>query len=271
MKRILLAAVLTLLYGPAFSQANPPALTWAQVLSDNNVPPPPALPRDVGLYPYGINGYDWELGGFSYLGDPTRIPPSIYSEMTGWFIMYQQAAVLHGEAMPTVACNVSMRNFQTWNHLKTGGWVLAQNIATDAVTVEEVTPNQATDAPTQPAVTKNADGSYTWPCAGAGYINHGWPNARGSFAAGTVDGAFLYLELKVDEPNANLIAASGIDWWQESSSGAGTNTGYSESIWKSLGTNWTGFTGSSVAEAVLHSDPPPPLVGIAKTRIRPQE
>jgi hypothetical protein len=267
MKRIMLVAILALVCGPAFSQANPPALTWAQVLSDNNVPPPPRLPRDVGIYPFGINGYSWELGGDEYLGDPTRIPLPIYSAMTGWAIIYQKAAVRHGAALPTVACQASMRKFQTWVHKKTGGWTLTQDIAVNPPMVAALTPNQAADAPTQPAINKNADGSCTWPCAGAGYINFGWPDARGSFAAGTVDGAFLYFELKVDQPNANLIATSGIDWWQTESSGPGTNTCHSQSIWKEIGTNWVSFTGSSVAEVVLRSDPPPPLVGIVSTNI----
>lgn len=245
-------------YLPAFGQANPPALTWSQIMSDNNVPPPPALPQDIGIYPFGISGYSWELGGYSYLGDPIVAPPPTWSATTAWFIIYQEAVALHGVAKPTVACNVSIRNFQSWVHLKAGGWTQVQ-VSADVVAVAHLTPDQQTGGAA--TVTKKADGSSTWACAGAGYINHGWPNSRGGFTAGTVDGVFSIFDMRVDTAGANLIAASGIDWWTNTS--ATGNTGYAESIWKRLGTDWITITGTSVALATLQSDPPPPLVGVA--------
>lgn len=233
------------------------ALTWDQILNDNGLPPPPVLPVDTGIYPFGINGFSWELGGDEYLGDPSRIPPSTWTGGTGWYIVYQEAVALHGAAKSTVPCNVTINNFNCWLHPKTGGWVHSQS-ASDGIANARLTPNQVSGAAT--AVTNNGDGSFTWAAPGAGFINHGWPGNRCSFAANSVDGLYWQFDMKVDQNGANYIAASGADWW--TTPFAAGNTGYSQSIWKRLTTSYTTFTGTSLSQAILIADPPPPLVGI---------
>ena len=242
-----------------------PVLTWAQILSDNGDPANKPYPHDTGIYPFGINGYSWELGGDEYLGDPTRLPPATWSGMTAWFIIYQEAVTRGGAAKPTVACNVSIRKFQSWVHKKSGGWAQVQSAPPDNVVSARLTPNQASGG--NATVTRNSDGSSSWPSPGKGFINHGWPNSRGSFTAGTVDGCFSYFEMKVDQPNANYIAASGIDWWTSPS--AAGNTGYSQSVWRRLTTDWLIITGCSLDLAILQKDPPPPLAGIVGTPADP--
>jgi hypothetical protein len=234
-------------------------VTWAQILSDNSVAADNP-PKDSGVYPFGINGFSWELGGDEYLGDPTRVPSLAYSAMTGWFIIYQEATALHGPAKPTVPCTVSMRNAAGYVHFKTGGWALVQDPAQQNMIVSQLDPHQTGNTGT-PTVTHNSDGSWSWASAPAGSINHGWPNDRGSFTAGTVDGVYWSFEMKVDKAGANLIAANGADWWT-AASGASTNTGYSQSIWKRLNTSYQLFTGTSLPLATLQQDPPPPLASL---------
>jgi hypothetical protein len=244
-----------------------PVLTWAQVVSDNNDPAGVPYPHDIGIYPYGINGFSWELGPDSYLGDPSRIPANgklpDASAMTSWIIVYQEAVALHGAAKPTVACTISTRKWQSWVHLKTGGWKLMQSIPDmTKLTMSHLNPAQSASVNPPATVTANADGSQSWAGPGVNAINHGWPDARGAFNQGTVDGAFSYFEIKVDKTGANLIAASGIDWWETPSAPWPQNTGYSQSIWKRLTTDWQIITGCSLDPAILQKDPPPPLVGI---------
>jgi hypothetical protein len=150
--------------------------------------------------------------------------------------------------------------------LKTGGWVKTQG-APDHVTTWQADAEQSNSLrgnannrivndPTtgEPLYYENAPAPL--------YMNHGWLNSRGTFANSTVDGAYSTFDIRCDQPGANLLVASGIDWWETGSAPYPNNTGYSQSSWIRVTTDWTTVTGTSLDEATLRADPPPPVVGI---------
>ena len=60
-------------------------------------------------------------------------------------------------------------------------------------------------------------GSTAFGAPAAGYMDHFWPTARGTFAAGSVDAVYVQMDMRVTDPNLNLIAQLGADWWRDAS------------------------------------------------------
>lgn len=226
-----------------------------------------------GIYPYGLpESYSWYFGGESWLGDLSRLPANgklpTCSAMTAWHIIYCEAVSAGGAAKPSVPCNVIMRNYKSWVHLISGGWIAQQAAPPDFVVNGRFDGAQSGNNATGVTTTANPDGTFTAQAPpndagdGTGWANHGWINSRGGFTAGTVDGAFSWFEICVDQPNANKLCASGIDWWQTTSANYPDNTGYSQTEWIRLTTDFQIVTGCSLDPSILQADPPPPLVGL---------
>jgi hypothetical protein len=248
---------------------NYPLVQWSDVVADNGIAStrPCSATMNNGIFPYALpTSYSWYYGGDEYLGDPTRLPPSGWTSMTAWHIVFCEADSPGGNAKPSVDCNVIIGRYASWVHLTSGGWVRTQASPPGSVTTARMDGAESGNNGVTLTGTINSDDTFTEeapPVAPLpGWCNHGWPDSRGSFAAGTVDGAFSYFEMRVDQPNANKIAASGIDWWQSPTADFPNNTGYSQSAWIRLTQNWRAITGSSVPVSVLRTDPPPPLVGV---------
>jgi hypothetical protein len=246
-----------------------PLVQWSDVVNDagTSATRPYSATMNNGIYPYAVpTSYSWYYGGGGYLGDPTVLAPSGWSSMTAWHAVFCEAVSAGGDAKPSVECNVIIGRYSSWVHLTSGGWVQMQSVPPLAVVTARMDGAQSGNNGFDLNPTQNPDGTYTEeapPVAPLpGWCNHGWPSSRGSFTAGTVDGCFSYFEMRVDQPNANKIAASGIDWWQSPSADYPNNTGYSQSAWIRLTQNWRAITGCSVAVSVLRADPPPPLVGV---------
>jgi hypothetical protein len=256
-----------------------PILTWADLLKDNGTPATSPIKadgyrsRDNGIYPVLPRGFSWYLGGESYMGEPMRIPANgklpTCSAMTAFHLIYPEAVSAGGAAKPSIpgsgnsaGVNVIIREEQSWVHKIAGGWIAMQAAPPDKIVTGRFDQAQTGNQASSLVVVKNADGSFTEPAPAPGWCNHGWPNSRGSFPAGTVDGAFTFFKVRVDKPGANLLVASGIDWWQSPTAPFPENTGYSMSAWKRLTTDFQIVTGTSLSEAILRADPPPPLVGL---------
>lgn len=250
-------------------------LTWTQIRSDNGTlatrpwDPSRNIRRgDNGVYPVLNFGFSWYYGGDQYLGDPTRIPSTRWSAMTVWHIIYPEAQSPGGPPKPTVANkNIIFRRYRSWVHLKTGGWVETQNAPPDRIVTWQADAEQSNSLTGNANVRIVNDPSTGEPlyyenAPAPMYMNHGWPNARGTFASGSIDGAFSVFDVKCDQPGANLLVASGIDWWENAAAPWPLNTGYSQSAWIRVTTDWKTVTGTSLDEAILRADPPPPLVGI---------
>lgn len=246
-----------------------PILTWNDVLKDNGTPQTRPMKTDGyhsadnGVYPFGLpRGYSWYLGGESWLGSVDRMPSTRWKAMTAFHLVYPEAVSAGGAAKPTVVCNVNIRKYRSWVHFKARGWKETQSAPPDVVNTGRFDGPQTGNQASALNVIANPDGSFTEPAPPPGWCNHGWIRSRGSFNSGEVDGAFSYFEMKADKPGANLVAASGMDWWESNTAPFPNNTGYSMSCWKRLTTDWIIITGSSLLESLLRVDPPPPLVGV---------
>jgi hypothetical protein len=94
-----------------------------------------------------------------------------------------------------------------------------------------------------------------------GYNDHFWLSTRGHFEPGTVDGVFVTVKLKATQPDANLIAALGADWWRNSTAqfkaGFSNNPGIGQSNFIRLAANWRTLYYFSISTQHLEHDIPP--------------
>ena len=82
-------------------------------------------------------------------------------------------------------------------------------------------------------------------------------------APGTVDGVFVEASTETNDPNENLVANLGADWWRDSSApyvdGFSPNPGAGVSDWVKLTTEWKTLYFTSFSPEKLQADPPPGL------------
>jgi hypothetical protein len=138
-----------------------------------------------------------------------------------------------GTAKSTVAHNVYMRGVKTYLHKKVGGWIAGQTSETTILKPGDYTADQRGLAGVPWAVggyypvTTVADAVYGSayyfrgpPAQGNQYFGsaaacvHGWLESRTDFTAGTIDGFFTIFDARVDQPNANMLMAGGVDYWE---------------------------------------------------------
>ncbi len=191
------------------------------------------------------------------MGEAARLPPTGWTGMTTFHIVYPEAQYANGPAKTLIACNINIRRYKSWGHLIGGGWVALQSAPSDFVTTGRFDGPQTGNSGTDLTVTLKPDGTFSEPSPPVGYCNHGWVNSRGSFTANSLNGVFSIFEMRVDKENANLIAASGNDWWQTPSAAFPNNTGYTLSAWVRLTTQFRAFCGTAMTQAQLQADPPP--------------
>jgi hypothetical protein len=158
---------------------------------------------------------------------------------------------------------VQIANFQTYVHLTNGSWVLVQNQSADPIIGAHYLANFSGNSSVPWNETTLSGGSASVDAPQSGYNDHFYPNARGTYAPATVDGVFVEASMKTNDPNANLIANLGADWWRSPTasfvSGFSNNPGAGMSDWVKLTTNYQTLYFSSLSPQVLQADPPPGL------------
>lgn len=244
-------------------------------------------PNGQSPYAYGLPlGYSWYLGGDEYMGDPIRIPALRMDNASAWWIAYPEAfpyagapgqGTVGGSAKPTVPHQIGMRGYRTWTHRKTGGWTVGAGTPSSLLVPNRFFADQrAANLGVEPITTVSDPvygSAYYYngppvsgtPSAGSdARAVHGWLSNWSPFAEGSVDGCFMIFDARVTDNRANMLIATGIDWWDATGGGpnAGGNAGYSQSPWYRLSDQWQTFIGTSLDENILRADPPPPLVGI---------
>jgi hypothetical protein len=211
---------------------------------------------DSGVYPQGLPpSYSWYKGNQTKM-DGGNTAPAGWSACTGYFVAYPQDFT----NKPFVACNVFVKDIETYLHKVKGGWVKVQDTALPIAVGRfdgPQTGNQATNLP----VTKQADGSYLMQAPPLGYCNHGWPTARGAFTAGEIDGSVTYLKMRIDNANANVLGQCGFDWWASPSAPYPQNKGAGSCSWMKLTTDFKQMYCTQMTAAKLLSDPPPQPTG----------
>lgn len=255
---------------------NPPPALWDQIVADNGLlstrPIDPATgyrhPLN-GIYPFGLPiGFSWYYGGPNYLGDLSQQCPAGWTAYTVWYVVYCEAVAAGGAAKPSVPCNVITRNCKAWAHTNSNTWVQIQGLPGQLMLSGRSDGAQTGNAGFALNPVANPDGTFTEQAppndigSGTGWANHGFPNSRGVFTANSIDGVYGTFEMRVDQPNANKLAASGSDWWLNANAPFPQNTGYSQSAWIRLDTNFRLFSATNLSTTTLQSNPPPPLVGL---------
>jgi len=206
-------------------------------------------------------GLDWDRGTESTKTTPA---PSGFSAITGWGQVYPEAGAT---VSPNNASDiVQLRNFTTYVHLTDRTWVEAQNQAQVGIQGAHYVADFSGDAHIPFATNQTlSDGSMSMDAPPAGYNDHFWPTARGTFTPGTVDGIFVQADMKTNDPNANLVAQLGADWWLDSAAPyAGldaNNTAVGLGNWIKLTTRWQTIYYTSLSPQQLKADPPPKLLG----------
>nr|WP_249147665.1 hypothetical protein [Bradyrhizobium sp. AUGA SZCCT0177] len=213
-------------------------------------------------YPEGVpTSYNWYSGK---VGGESSAPAG-FSAITGWGQIYPEAGA---STAANASAHVQIADFETWVHLTTGGWVKVQDQATDSIGGAQYLVDFSGGSNIPWTQTRLPDGSVSVNAPAAGYNDHFWPGGqRGTYTPGTVDGVYVQALMKTDNPNANLVANIGADWWRDTTApyvyqnGVFVNNpGVGMNNWVELTTEWKPLYFTSLSPTRLQTDPPPPLV-----------
>lgn len=219
-------------------------------------------------FPLGVpQGYDWYSGTNTIVGDT---PPSDFTSVTGWGQVYPQVGA---PATQNTSAGVQVADFKTFVHLKGGGWVQVQDQATNPIDGAHYTADFSGAANVPWSEKTLADGSMSMAAPRSGYNDHFWPSARGTYGAGTIDGVYVEARMKTDDPNANLVANIGADWWRSATApyvdGFANNPSPGMSDWVKLTTDYQTLYFTSLSAEQLRADPPPGLTSAPGETVPP--
>jgi hypothetical protein len=207
---------------------------------------PEGFPGDKGVY-----------------GTTTLTPaPPGFSALTAWGVVYQEAGA---PVSPNAASDtVQIANFTTYVHLIGGTWVEVQNQAQGGIGAAHYLADFSNNANIPLSKQTLPDGSVSLDAPPAGYNDHFWPTTRGTYTPGTVDGVFVQANMKTNDPDANLVAQLGADWWRDSTaiyvSGFVNNPAVGGTNFVKLTTQWKTLYYTSLSPQQLQADPPPGLL-----------
>jgi hypothetical protein len=206
--------------------------------------------------------YEWCAGSYKPAGSST--PPSDFTAVTGKGQVYPEAGTY---AYSSPNGSITIANAKTYIHLgTTREWVLVQDQATDGIAGDHFFADYSPSPAKQMRLEAQPDHSVVIGAPPAGYNDHFWPNKRGTYAAGSVDGVYVQLEMRTTAPNMKLVASIGADWWRDADAGVGRDfantSGAGMSNWVKLSTEWSILRFYSGSTAQLRAEPPPPLAGL---------
>jgi hypothetical protein len=239
------------------SQASPDDRTiTAQILDaiDQNTPG-----RSAG-YPVGVpTSYAWRRG--SYKPQGASAPPSDFTAVTGWGAVYPK---LGTAAYSNPDRNIVIANAKTYVHLNTTRqWVLVQDQSASGIGGAQFAADFKRTPPLPLKLSTQQDGSVVIGTPPPGYNAHFWIFDRGTYAAGSVDGVYVQMDVKTSDPNKEFVANVGADWWRDASAefvqSFANNPGAGMSNWVELSTQWSTLRFYSWSTPTFVSDPPPPL------------
>jgi hypothetical protein len=228
------------------------AITIADLVKQNTLGQSEGFPLGV---PQSYSWYQgWNPGG-------QLTPPAGFTAVEGWGQVYPEV----GQPVSTTA-DVQIANAKTYVHIaQTNQWVLVQDQSQLGLTgghfLADFTGNTATAMP----ATAVSGGGTSFDAPAAGYNDHFWYGSRGTYAAGTVDGVYVQMDMRVTDPNAHLVGMVGADWWQNASADFvpdhSTNPGIGGTNWVELSTQWQTVGYYSMSTPQFEANLPPPLVG----------
>jgi len=188
-------------------------------------------------------------------------PPSDYSAMTAWAVVYQEAGA--SVAPNNASDTVTVANYTTYLHLTNGTWVKVQDQNQSGVGGDNYAADFSGSILPFTFSQTNADGSYTMNAPPSGYNDHFWPYPMATYTPGTVDGVFTVAQMKTNDPAENLIVQFGADWWRNTTSPNGNFTGNQSEVggndWVKLTTNYQTLYFTTFSASELQANPPPGL------------
>jgi hypothetical protein len=165
---------------------------------------------------------------------------------------------------------VQIADFTTYVHLTNGSWVEVQNQAQGGIGAAHYLADFSNNANIPLSKQTLPDGSVSLDAPPAGYNDHFWPTARGTYTPGTVDGVFVQANMKTNNPSANLVAQIGADWWRDTTakyvSGFANNPAVGGNNFVKLTTQWKTLYYTSLSTQQLQADPPPGLLTASPPR-----
>lgn len=204
----------------------------------------------------------------SYKPADYNAPPSDFTAVTGWGAIYPRAgAPEHWNPDATV----EIANAKTYvRHKATREWVLIQ----DQPRLQIIGAHFVADFSSKEAVRMRSElqlhGSVAVGVPAFGYNNHFWFSERGTFPAGTIDGVYVQMDMRTNDPGISLVANVGADWWRDASAdflrNFSNNPGAGMSNWVELSTEWSTLRFYSLSTPQFQESPPPPLVEAAQMR-----
>lgn len=209
-------------------------------------------------YAAGVpKSFAWYCG--SYKPASGIAPPSDFTAVTGWGQIYPRVG-----APKNPNGTITIANAKTYVHLSNSReWVLVQNQAEASIAGGHFVADFAGNAAREMKVNASSDGSVVLGIPPIGYNNHFWVAKRGTYPAGSVDGVYVQMDMKTDDPTIKLVANVGADWWRNSTAryvdGFANNPGAGMSNWVELSTAWSTLRFYSWSTSKLRANPPPPL------------
>jgi hypothetical protein len=162
--------------------------------------------------------------------------------------------------------NILVRNAKTYVQLRaTREWILVQDQATDNIAGAHFVADFAKETTEEMRISTLPDSSVALSVPTAGFNAHFWLMKRGTYVAGSIDGVYVQMEMRTDDPNVKLVANVGADWWRNSTAGYvpgfANNPGAGMSNWIELSTEWSTLRFYSGSSSQFQAYPPPQLAG----------
>ena len=219
-------------------------------------------------YPVGVPGtYAWCSG--SQKPQSASAPPSGFAAVTGWGTIYPKLGV---PAYSNPDGSIVIANAKTYVHLNTTReWVLVQDQSAQEIGGAHFVSDFKPKPGLPMKLSAQPDRSVIIGIPPPGYNNHFWVIDRGTYAAGSVDGVYVQMDMRTSDPNLKFVASVGADWWRDAAAefveGFANNPGVGMSNWVQLSTDWSTLRFYSWSTPELLADPPPPLAETASAPV----
>jgi hypothetical protein len=211
-------------------------------------------------YAVGVpRNFAWYCGYYK----PTagNVPPPGFTAVTGWGQIYPKDGA---PEYTDPKGSVTISNAKTYVHLSnTREWILVQSQGEAPIAGGHFVADFSGNAAREMKVNALPGGSVVLDLPPNGYNNHFWVVRRGAYSAGSVDGVYVQMDMKTNDPSIKLVANVGADWWRSPTAryvdGFANNPGAGMSNWVELSTAWSTLRFYSWNTSRLRANPPPPL------------